>query len=104
MSFCSGLFLALTLVLIVNGFIVNPGPKVIATRGHPWPLPKKWQSTEAVYSVDHKNFKIELIGGFGCAILNNATERYSRIIADMGYSLSPTKSELENSVLYHVRK
>ena len=87
-----------------GGFIVNPGPAYPATVGHPSPLPKQWKTSENFFSVDAENFTIRSVGGESNALLNNATQRYTRIIAGMAQrTVIGTREAYENSVQYQVR-
>lgn len=100
--------LSSNLLLLVNGsgFIVNPGPKVLATVGHPWPLPKDWSHHEEFYSVEPSKLVLEAIDGFGCGILSSAIQRYSKLISEMRVEQRqkpPQSEDWQNSIQYLVK-
>lgn len=59
---------------------------------------------DSFFSVNPDSFEIKPNGGFTCAILRNAIQRYSRLIAEMGSSGVKDRQNdgLENSVHYLV--
>lgn len=102
-GWCPILLVVLSVVLTTNGFIVNPGPKFIATRGHPWPLPNKWTQTKnSFFGVDPSKLEISTGTGYNCLIIRNASERYSKIIYEMAPSDQKTRGIAENDVNYQV--
>lgn len=90
--------------LLARAFIVNPGAKVIATKGHPWPLPKQWNSNSdhSFYTVNPHHFIFESLDGLSCKILDNAIVRYTKIINDMGLSVKNGVNHWMNSLYYQV--
>lgn len=63
----------------VSGYVEKPGPKFVATVGHPWPLPKVWTKSDTVYSVDGGEFTFRIVDNT-CDILEDALKRYERIV------------------------
>lgn len=48
---CETLLIVLScFILVINSYIIDPGPKVIATKGEAWPKPQ-YQISSDLYSV-----------------------------------------------------
>ncbi|XP_050293579.1 beta-hexosaminidase subunit alpha-like [Anthonomus grandis grandis] len=65
--------------VFANGYIVNPGPKYVATKGAVWPQPQNQIISDDFYIVTPRNFKFN-VKGASCTLLTNAFERYFKIL------------------------
>lgn len=63
----------------IAGYIRQPGPRYVATVGHPWPLPKTWTKSDVTFGIDRRSFKFE-VAEHNCDLLKDAIKRYSYII------------------------
>ncbi|XP_060535041.1 beta-hexosaminidase subunit alpha-like [Cylas formicarius] len=65
----------------VEGYVVNPGPLVVATRGEVWPKPQSQNSSENYFILRPKQFQFK-VNDASCEILENAFERYWKILQE----------------------
>lgn len=56
------LMISLNLVIVsVSGYIVNPGPLVIATKGEPWPKPQNQTKSNGYFIVRPHLFSFQVL-------------------------------------------
>lgn len=48
-------------ILLINSYIVDPGPKIIATKGEAWPKPRYQISNDLFLVVRSSVFQFEVI-------------------------------------------
>lgn len=76
--------ISVTLVVVlilpfISCYVEKPGPKYVATVGHPWPLPKTWIKSDVQYSITKNDFKFRVVDNT-CDILDDAINRYETIV------------------------
>lgn len=73
------LLVATFLIPLISAYVEKPGPKIVPTLGHPWPLPTAWTQSDTLYSFNGEQFTFRVVDNT-CDILENAIGRYESII------------------------
>ncbi|KAJ8925860.1 hypothetical protein NQ315_009712 [Exocentrus adspersus] len=68
------------LFLLVNCYIIDPGPTVIATKGEVWPKPYSQQNSSKYYGFRPVLFQFTLTTDNNCNFLQDAFSRYHKIV------------------------
>uniref|UniRef100_A0AAR5Q2S4 beta-N-acetylhexosaminidase n=1 Tax=Dendroctonus ponderosae TaxID=77166 RepID=A0AAR5Q2S4_DENPD len=71
--------------ICVEAYIVNPGPKYVATKGAVWPKPQEQELFETFFTINPAAFKF-VVDSSTCNILYNAVRRYEEIISNQRLS------------------
>ncbi|XP_049530965.1 beta-hexosaminidase subunit beta-like [Anopheles darlingi] len=98
--------IAFAVIVCVNGYIVDPGPVVKATKGEVWPKPRNQTKSQHFNVIKPGSFHFQ-VANYTCDILDKALVRYSNIVVSIGNNTRrklasrsytvPTSNELRNS-------
>ncbi|XP_052865166.1 beta-hexosaminidase subunit beta-like isoform X2 [Anopheles cruzii] len=82
---CIALFVAI--VVCADGYIVEPGPVVKATKGEVWPKPRNQTTSQHFSVIKADSFRFQATN-YTCDILTKALDRYQKIVLSTGNASS----------------
>ncbi|XP_058058070.1 beta-hexosaminidase subunit beta-like [Anopheles bellator] len=82
-----GIAIIIAIVVCTDGYIVEPGPVVKATKGEVWPKPRNQTTTQHFSVIKAGSFRFQATN-YTCDILTKALDRYQKIVLSTGNASS----------------